>query len=234
MKLINATDNAKALHITDEQIKYARRIAGKMFRERSLPIAELGELESAALVGLCRAAIHYRKRESEAPETYYYIRIKGAILDYIRGEARYSKSRSKARYRLIEESQDTVHQEVVHRIAGAPVDEVKEALNIDIRSLGCEGSECCYADDEGHEEYMHRTQLRETVQTFINELPLRQKAVIEGVYYQGRTLDEIRPRLENLSRATLCRDHAKAVGTLRKRITSVGEDLSLLVAAGTC
>lgn len=234
MESVDTVARAQALQITDEQIKYARRIAGKMFRERSLPMAELGELESAALIGLCRAAIHYRQRDGEAPETYYYIRIRGAILDYIRREARHVNARSRARRILAEEQHDTVHREIVNRVTGAPTDEVRELLNIDIRSIGRNGSECCYADDLGHEAHMHKVQQHDIVRRFINELPLRQKTVIEGVYYHGQTLDEIRPRLENLSRATLCRDHARAIGSLRKRLSSVAADSRLETVAGVC
>lgn len=77
------TDAARALASDPANIRLARKLAGSFARK--LPW-QADELESAALLGLCRAAITFDPDGGASWKNHLYARARGEILDALRGE----------------------------------------------------------------------------------------------------------------------------------------------------
>ena len=73
----------KQKRIVEENIKYALGIAGNFYKKRRHLNLEIDELKQVALLGLCKAAIRYRREEASFT-TFAYWRIHGSLLDYLK------------------------------------------------------------------------------------------------------------------------------------------------------
>jgi len=217
-----------------------RRLALRLLA-RLPPSVELDDLIQAGMMGLLDAVRRYREVPTAQFETYATQRVRGAMLDELRGNDWIPRG-VRERSRRIEQA---VHA-LGNRLARAPTEiEIAQEMGV---SLGeyhtllqeSHGSQLLYLDDLGgdpeqflaHESdtdpiYVQETDdplaalmakgLRGALTAAIEKLPEREKLLLSLYYEQGLNLKEIGLVL-NVGEARVCQLRSQAISRLRAGI----------------
>ena len=197
---------------------------------------DIDELYSAAALGLIECLDKYDKSRNITFGTYVEHRVKGAILDALRGMDFLSRG-ARSKLKMIENS----IQELRQKLGRAPgVDEIAEYVQmeedevhsiLDLQSvekplslddnIGDEdGSSLIeYIQSSGltPEEETMRTRLTELMGDEIDKLQEKEKLVISLYYYEELTMKEIAAVLE-ITESRVSQLHSSAVKKMKKRL----------------
>lgn len=199
---------------------------------------EQADLVSYGIFGLIDAIDKFEPERGFKFETYAISRVKGAILDELRGLDWVPRS-VRARAREIERSlaelehklQRNVSDEELASHMGTPVEDLRESL-AEISTLGLVAlDELLSPDSPGSmgdvvpdprgtnpEAAFQMEETRRLLADAINRLPDRERLVITLYYYEGLTLSEIGAVL-GVTESRVCQIHTKSVMSLRNRLT---------------
>ena len=211
--------------LAEHYLPLVKMVAGRL--AISLPAhVDRDDLLSSGFFGLLDAIDRYDMERKNKFETYAGVRIRGAMLDYLR-----SKDWLPVAIRQkIRRYEQTVY-ELENRL-GRPANdaELAEELGVSAKELQNLESQICVAtviplDDylrtdtpvsgeEGPTERLEKAELRDTLAAAIDRLPEKEKKVIALYYYEEMTLKEISLILQ-LSEARISQLHTKAVFRLR-------------------
>lgn len=210
-------------------------IAGRL--AISLPShVDRDDLVSSGFFGLLDAIERFEYSRGNKFETYAGVRIRGAMLDYLRSRDWIPVSlRQKIRK----------YEQTVTRLEGelgrtATDEELALALEISVGELHELVSQLNVATVIPLEDYVRTEtarpgasdpsgafevrELQETLAGAIGDLPEKEQQVISLYYYEELTMKEI-SLIMNLSEARICQLHTKAVFRLRGALTRHKEDL---------
>jgi RNA polymerase sigma factor FliA len=216
-----------------------KRVALQM-RERLPMHVELDDLISTGVLGLMDAVQKFDDSKQVKLEQYARHRIRGAILDGLRGlDAASRDMRRKNKHA------EGVYRRLEARLGHAPNDQemagglgislsrwyktVLEltSLGVDwlrpLASVGTQESafsiEDTFPDDnEGYQfEACYRREQRELLQRALGRIPERERQVVELYYQQELTMREIGERL-GIDESRVSQLHSSALGRLRKRV----------------
>jgi RNA polymerase sigma factor for flagellar operon FliA len=195
---------------------------------------EVDDLIHAGTMGLFAAATNYRADKEVSFPTYAKHRIRGAILDYLR-QIDWASRDLRRRYRQVEK----VTQDLKAKLDREPTDaEISQAigltrkqwssLQVDLRSLSAASLPARHNGDEDRslpdppsspseapDRILQRKQMRSHIQDAVQQLPSRQREVMQ-LYYEGDyTMREIggmlgvnESRVSQIHRAALQRMQA--------------------------
>jgi RNA polymerase sigma factor FliA len=200
------------------------------------PSVEADDIYSVGIVGLIDAADRFDASRTIKFRTYAEARIKGSMLDYLRSlswapRRLYSRARELKRVRAAFEA-----------AAGcsATVSELAEAMGITVEQYHAlvseislielqNSDELCGDDGDGHSGSpladqasdplveIERKEMMEIIRQAIEELPDRQKTLLELYYEKELTLKEIGAAL-NITESRASQLHAKALTVMRREI----------------
>ena len=206
-----------------------------------LPVhVELDDLISTGVLGLMDAVQKFDDTKQVKLEQYARHRIRGAILDGLRGLDTASRD-----MRRKNKNAESVYARLEVKLGRPPNDQemasglgmtlsrwyrtVLEltALGVDwlrpLASVGTQESafsieDTFPADNEGHqfEACYHREQ-KEILQRALGRIPERERQVVELYYHQDLTMREIGERL-GIDESRVSQLHSSALGRLRKRV----------------
>jgi RNA polymerase sigma factor for flagellar operon FliA len=217
-----------------------RRLALRLLARLPASV-ELDDLVQAGMMGLLDAVRRYREVPTAQFETYATQRVRGAMLDELRGNDWIPRG-VRERSRRIEQA---IHA-LGNRLARAPTEtEVAQEMGV---SLGeyhtllqeSHGSQLLYLDDLGgdHEQFLTQQSdgdpihvqetddplaalmakgLRGALTAAIEKLPEREKLLLSLYYEQGLNLKEIGLVL-NVGEARVCQLRSQAISRLRAGI----------------
>jgi RNA polymerase sigma factor for flagellar operon FliA len=219
-------------------VKYAplvKYVIGRM--AISLPAAmDSDDVLSAGTVGLLHAIDRFDPDQGVRFETYALQRVRGAIIDTIRSLSPLSRGAGR-RARLLDETTSALAQ----RLGRAPTqDELARELGVDQAELGRMLLESAHVivsldgagsgDDEGEvqslrdllhdpdeagtDEVVEENELVERLGSAIDELPPRDRLVLNLYYHEELTLKEI-SRVIEVSESRVSQIHTAAVMKLR-------------------
>lgn len=211
--------------LAEHYLPLVKMVAGRL--AISLPShVDRDDLLSSGFFGLLDAIDRYDMERKNKFETYAGVRIRGAMLDYLR-----SKDWLPVAIRQkIRRYEQTVY-ELENRL-GRPAndEELAEELGVSAKELQNLESQISVAtviplDDylrtdtpasgeEGPTERLEKAELRDTLAAAIDRLPEKEKKVVALYYYEEMTLKEISLILQ-LSEARISQLHTKAVFRLR-------------------
>jgi RNA polymerase sigma factor for flagellar operon FliA len=196
---------------------------------------DTGDLVSAGVFGLMNAIDRFEPDRGFKFETYAVPRIRGAILDGLRGldwVPRSVRSRSRA-------IQDAISS-LEHTLQRAPSEEeIAAELAIDIDELNTWLSEVAtanvgpldhvvfdstYASPDTStrpDHVMEQTELSDVMRNEIRKLPAREQSILVLYYDDGLTLSEIGEAL-GVTESRVSQIHSKAVLQLRSRLSAAG------------
>jgi RNA polymerase sigma factor for flagellar operon FliA len=198
------------------------------------------EFVSAGLYGLVEAAGRFDPERGERFKTFAFLRIRGAVIDYVRSTCELSP-RAYRRLRALEAAQLLREQQLTRRsdaqlseshIKGSSAKEGMEYLErvaIAFKLLGHEGEEDAqtatqerYDPERNLDKKRRSERLRELVAT----LPEKERIIIEQHYFHDRKFVEVAEQFAGLSKSWVSRLHDKAIDTLRQKIERLAPDLA--------
>lgn len=225
--------------IRDQLVEYymplVNVIAGRL--AISLPShVDRDDLISSGFFGLMDAIERFESERGNKFETYAGVRIRGAMLDYLRSRDWIPVSlRQKIRK----------YEKTVARLEGelgrtATDEEIALALEIDIDELHTLVTQLNVATIIPLEDYIRTESVRpgaadpsgafetremqEILADAINKLPEKEQQVVSLYYYEELTMKEI-SLVMHLSEARICQLHTKAVFRLRGALARVKADI---------
>ena len=211
------------------------RLIARRIHDRIPVSINLDDLISAGVVGLISAIDHFDARHDVKLKTYAEYKIRGAILDSLRG-LDWAPRQQRRRSRLIENaigSLEQVHQRVpedeeIARHLGLSIAEYHEWLS-DARGLTLGSLENAVSAESGAQELIHfvadseqswpseiveRAELERVVAQAIGRMPKVERTVLSLYYYEEMTLREI-AKILNLHESRISQLKTQAILRLR-------------------
>ena len=215
-----------------EHMPLVKRLAHQM-KAKLPPSVEVDDLVQAGMIGLLDAINRYEENHGAQFETYAVLRIRGAMLDELRGSDWMPRS-TRANMRKVEQAMAALQQQL-----GRPPSESEVAKSLKL-SLGdyqellgdSGGHQLVYFEDfhqeDGNDSFLDRyavddddplkslldTDFRQAVIDAIDALPPREKMLM-GLYYEEElNLKEI-GAVMGVSESRVSQLHTQAVARLR-------------------
>ncbi|HEX41139.1 MAG TPA: FliA/WhiG family RNA polymerase sigma factor [Phycisphaerales bacterium] len=233
-----AYDNQSPRGIADDQIeqylpmvhKIVQRVVGYL-----KPPLSYEDLVSAGVVGLVKAARDYDPVRETQFTTYAYLRIKGAILDELRGWSfvpaavnRQIRTALQTSQEIAEATGETPTDEELARTLGIDLDELYETykgararqfLSIDDADSDDSplGAFLAAANTDSPQAGLEKTELIETLARAIACLSERQRQVIILYYQQQLTMKQI-AEVFNITESRVSQLHASALFNLSVKL----------------
>lgn len=220
---------SKSVELRNQLAEYylplVKLVAGRL--AISLPNhVDRDDLLSSGFFGLLDAIDRYDIERKNKFETYAGIRIRGAMLDYLRAKDWIPVA---VRQRIRRYEQAVFDLE--NRLGRAATDEeLAEAMEMSVKELvALEGqisvatviplddylrADAPLTSEPGPSDRMEKEELRETLAAAIERLPEKEKKVVALYYYEELTLKEISLLLD-LSEARISQLHTKAIFRMR-------------------
>ena len=201
------------------------------------PHLDRDDLLSSGFFGLLDAIDRFDVTRNIKFETYAGVRIRGAILDYLRSKD-WIPVTMRQRIRKYEQTVCRLETELGR---AATDKELAEALEISLEELQTLINQCNSATIIPLEEYLKMDvpeavdtnpansteffELKETLAKAIERLPQKERTVISLYYYEELTLKEI-AMIMNLSEARISQLHTKAIFRMRGYLSQSKQDLA--------
>ncbi len=204
--------DAARVALAEQFVPYALKQASAF--KRKYPRMDIGELQSAATLGLMQAVWGWRADKAQESgarfETYAHLFIEGRMIDEVRAYARSRTSRARA----------DLAADAVAGLDDTPVRSFFRAFNVVltselVRAGSDEGAGFEAAVDDQTGQPLVASETREAVRTIIERLPLDERQVVE-LKYAGSLNDAEIARFLGIHRANVSRRHEKALAHVRE------------------
>jgi RNA polymerase sigma factor for flagellar operon FliA len=223
-------------HLLVDHAPLVKRLAHQM-RAKLPPSVEVDDLIQAGMIGLLDAVNRYEETHGAQFETYAVQRIRGAMLDELRGSDWLPRS-IRQNMRKIETAMTALQQSLGRHPSETEVaEQLKMSLTEYQEMLGDSGGHQLiyyedFHDSEGNENFLDRYCVDESsdpLQVLVNGgfraavveaisfLPEREKIVMGLYYEQELNLKEI-GAVMGVSESRICQLHSQAVARLRARL----------------
>jgi RNA polymerase sigma factor FliA len=211
--------------ILDKYGAYVRSLAAQVRKQFNSQF-EMDELVAWGQVGLLEASQRFDSKMGANFLTFAHYRIKGAIYDGLRkmGVLKGGAAASERANSFLTNLSD---REMGNAGMGGSIDDHVRDISSAVSGLAAVFSASLEADgpsDEGLsvDERMEQEEMRLRVRSAIEKLPEKEKKLLEGYYFQGKTLEEA-GALIGQSKSWASRLHARAVERL-KQLLEEGDD----------
>lgn len=222
---------------TDQMLRQHSGLVKKMAYQLKAKLpscVELDDLVQAGMIGLMDAIQRYEDTHGAQFETYASQRVRGAMLDELRG-ADWLPRGIRKNMRDIE----VAVQQLEQKLSRPPTEsEIAKHMNFSLEDYydvlsDCQGHQLIYyedfQDDDGGEHFLDRyvdddssdpvkslleSDFREALIDSIDHLPDREKMLMGLYYEQELNLKEI-GAIMNVSESRVCQLHSQAVARLR-------------------
>ena len=199
---------------------YVRSLASQVRKQFSGTI-ELEELMAYGQVGLLEAAQRFDPKVGANFLTFAHYRIKGAIFDGLRKMGVLKGAESRAAERANSYMGSKHDQDMGSNPGSSTHDDVNTLSNAVtglamVFATSLEGTEGLQVADEqlGADEKLELEEMRRRVRAAIEKLPEKERKLLEGYYFQQKTLEEAGAAIGQ-SKSWASRLHARAVEQLR-------------------
>jgi len=202
---------------------YVRSLAATVRKQFSANL-EIDELVSYGQVGLLEAADRFDPKVGANFLTFAHYRIKGAIFDGLRKMGILKGPDTRSAY--VGERANAYLGNLTDRDPGnrgsSLDDDVREVANAvtglaALFATSLEGTEGLQVADESlpADQRLELEQLKRRVRAAIEKLPEKERKLLEGYYFQGKTLEEAGAEIGQ-SKSWASRLHARAIDTLKQ------------------
>jgi RNA polymerase sigma factor for flagellar operon FliA len=210
------------------------RLIARRIHERLPDSVNLEDLVSTGTVGLISAIDHFDPRHNVKLKTYAEYKIRGAILDSLRGldwAPRQQRKKSKQVEAAIAAVEQRVHrgateEEIAHELH-LSMEEYREWL-VDIRGVNLGRLEGASGDDEGRDllryiadsdekwpnKVVERGELERLLTSAIERMPQVERTILNLYYHEELTLREI-ARVVKLHESRVSQLKSQAIARLR-------------------
>jgi len=210
------------------------RLIARRIHERLPESVSLDDLVSTGIVGLIAAIDHFDPAHSVKLKTYAEYKIRGAILDSLRGldwAPRQQRKRTKQIEAAIASAEQRLHrtptEDEIAVELGLGIEEYHNWL-IDIRGINLGSLDCASGGEEGYNllkyvadsdeklpsNLMERSELEKLLARAIGKMPEVERTVLSLYYYEELTLREI-SRVVGLHESRVSQLKSQAILRLR-------------------
>lgn len=198
------------------------RALRRLVRELDLSV-DPEDLRGWGQQGLLEARQRFDPSRGVRFSTFAYYRVRGAMLDGVRRQGWIRRS-AYARLKTLEAA-DALCEQQGESLAQGPAPGVAaraQALDDVLAKVSAAYLLSAVGQDEEEardtpETMLEREQERSAVKASLSELPERERALLETVYFGGATIEEAGARM-GLSKSWASRMHAKALERLKKHV----------------
>ncbi len=214
-----------------------RRLAHYMMAKLPASV-EVDDLIQVGLIGLADALSRYEASQGVQFETFATQRIRGAMLDELRGNDWMSRGSRKSQKEI-----ETTMRRLEHRLGRSPIEsEIAAEMGlslVDYQTLlgKVRGTQLVYLEDmarssEDDDNYLDRhvadsdadpmnmlrdNRLRESLVAAIKSLPEREQYIMSMYYEQDMNLKEIAAVLD-VTESRICQLHSQSIARLRAKM----------------
>jgi RNA polymerase sigma factor for flagellar operon FliA len=204
------------------------------------PSVEVDDLIQVGLIGLADALSRYEASQGVQFETFATQRIRGAMLDELRGNDWMSRGSRKSQKDI-----ESTMRRLEHRLGRSPVEsEIAAEMNLTLADYQAllskvRGTQLVYLEDmarnnEDDDNYLDRhvadsdadplnmlrdQRLRESLVAAIKGLPEREQHIMSMYYEQDMNLKEIAAVLD-VTESRICQLHSQSIARLRAKMRS--------------
>jgi RNA polymerase sigma factor for flagellar operon FliA len=222
--------------LIEEYADYAELVVTRIMRSMRLPVVSKDDFLSAGFLGLIEAAGRFESGKGHEFEAYAYMRIRGAIIDYIRTSCDLT-GYAYRRFKALEAAQEIREAELEGRYVSQR-DRLAEARNpagyLEKVAVAFKLAEQ-QPDDEPEvdnhdslnpERYLENKQRIEKIRSIVATLPEKERTIIEQYYFCDRKLVEVAGQFAGLSKSWVSRLHDRALEMLREKMLEAITDIA--------
>lgn len=180
-----------------ECVVFAERLAARFFRTVAVGGIEFEDIRGAALLGLAESMQRYVEGRGAAFKTFAYLRIRGAMCDYLRKERRLRAGISGESVPQVPPAElPDPEFTVLNRGSAAPVAraDIEETVDLRIASARMQQALRCVSES--------------------------QRQIVEKYYFEDKPFSQIGAELGGIAKATVCRHHKAALSLLKQELAS--------------
>jgi RNA polymerase sigma factor FliA len=210
-------DPAQIDKLVETHRTYAHAIAAEVAKKLPSHV-ERTDLRSAAELGLVEAAAAFDSRPGVQFKTYAYYRIRGAVYDSIR-KATWFTARQFNEYVAQAGANEYLGDQAAGGDSGpATIAELDRHVGAVVTCfmLSLESNKAPMPKDQRRsaEENLLADETEGRLRLALEQLPARNRQIIQACYFENRTLDDVGREL-GLSKSWACRLHARGIEMLR-------------------
>lgn len=231
MQSITAYENDSDTNLEEfvaEHLSLVKKIA--LFIKRKLPShIEFDDLLQSGLIGLLEAKRNYNPEMGASFETFASIRIRGAIIDYLRKNSWASRDTMRAMKIMSEaiskieqrEQREATAEDIMKELSLSAKEYAK--MNQEINMLHVASLDKMHIDyilvddDEDPEKITQKEDIKAELKNALSSLPKKEQMVLSLYYVDELTFKQIGEVLE-LTEARICQIHSHAITKIRSKM----------------
>lgn len=210
-----------------EYYEFVDTLVSRLTRAMGLPVSLREDFIAAGFLGLVEAASRFNTKKGREFRPFAFLRIRGAIIDYIRDSCELSGPS----YRLLkalEGAQEAREEELQRETPSPRHGRDRVARGIDSLGKGAVAFKIVFALDDASvpdgidpftpEEEICRKDMAKKIRRALATLPEKERTVLEQHYFHDKRLGEVTGCLSGLSKSWVSRLHDRALGMLRDKL----------------
>jgi len=215
---------------------YVDQVVSRLIRVMRLPPMLKDEFVSAGLFGLIEAAGRYKPERGQKFKTFAFLRIRGAIIDYIRTSCDltgYAYRRLRALEMVQQLREDQLEGRVVAQrerpsVADEGLDHLERAAVVFRLAMQTEEEEANAPEQEtvDLERNLEKKRRGKKIRQLVATLPEKERLIIERHYFQDMKLKDVAEQFSGLSKSWVSRLHDRAIDMLREKIVASVPELA--------
>lgn len=213
---------------------FVETVVVRLSRAMRLPSALRDEFISAGYFGLIEAASRFDSSRGPDFRSYAFLRIRGAIIDYIRsscefsGEAHRTLQALEAAHQLRELSitRRGVSDSAVHEVESARGYLEKSALIFALTNSADKRVDDFRQDLLNPEQILLKKQHSGKIRSIVATLPEKERTIIEQYYFHDRKFVEVAAQFAGLSKSWVSRLHDRALEILRDKLSEAAAEMA--------
>jgi len=213
--------------LISEYRSYVHKLVTSLIHKMSLPTKLYDDLVSAGYLGLVEAAERYDKAAGKEFRSYAFLRIRGSIIDSLRESSEFS-GRAYRYAKALQAAQDLKEEDQRKHKQISSDATLDLARVFDYASKGALAFRMSMSDvnEEVSEKVTSESNPEETLASkqkfaglrkLIEELPEKERIVLEEYYYNEKTFSEIADEHEGMSKSWVSKLHSRAIDMLKEQ-----------------
>jgi RNA polymerase sigma factor for flagellar operon FliA len=217
-----------------EYHEFVETVVIRLSRAMRLPSALKDEFVSAGYFGLIEAASRFDSSRGPDFRSYAFLRIRGAIIDYIRSSCDPSGQAHRT-LQALEAAQELRELFVARRAHAESSGDKAEAgrLYLERSALAFALAQISdrRADELRHdllnpEQILQRKRQSEKIRLIVATLPEKERTIIEQYYFHDRKFVDVAAQFAGLSKSWVSRLHDRALEILRDKLSETAAEMA--------
>ncbi len=214
---------------------YVDVVVSSLIRSMHLPLQWREDFVSAGLFGLIDAAGRFQPERGQHFKTFAFLRIRGAVIDYIRTACNlsgYAYRRLKALEIAQQVRENELEGRVVERRERGTSPERGIAYLERAAMIFCltaqaeeEGVDVPGQATQNPERALEKKRRCRKIREIVATLPEKERIIIEQHYFRDQKLVDVAEQFAGLSKSWVSRLHDRAIDMLRERIVATVPDM---------